>query len=415
VDKPGRKRGAYYGNISTMSDLPQKAERKKQKMQMRRESGQSKKGQKVRCWIDYPLPNGKVRRESVGGFEGLNAYSITDAKAALSKRTVQKREKRILEMLPESTMTFQELTDWYLDLKTVKKLKSYIRIKQALNNFNAVFGNMIVGSIKSILLENYQEDREGQGKAAATIDMEISIAKTMIIKAFDNDMVDGRVLKAFRNVKKRLKKGANARKRTMSIDEYVTLIDKAPQHLKAFVIVAFNTGMREGELRLLKWSYVDRVNNYIRLPAEVTKEDRQKNIPVNHHVRKALASLPRAIQHDYVFTYKGQPITSPGGLKRSFKTACKETDIPHGTKTPNGIIFHDIRRTVKTNMLEAGMDKVHRDLILGHSLKGMDVHYMAPSEDALRKAMDKYTRWIDNEILNLDHSLDPKVKREATG
>jgi len=46
VDKTGRKRGAYYGNISTMSDLPQKAERKKQKMQMRRESGQSKKGQK---------------------------------------------------------------------------------------------------------------------------------------------------------------------------------------------------------------------------------------------------------------------------------------------------------------------------------------------------------------------------------
>jgi hypothetical protein len=31
--------------------------------------------------------------------------------------------------------------------------------------------------------------------------MEISIAKTMIIKAFDNDMVDGRVLKAFRSVK----------------------------------------------------------------------------------------------------------------------------------------------------------------------------------------------------------------------
>ena len=66
-------------------------------------------------------------------------------------------------------------------------------------------------------------------------------------------------------------------------------------------------------------------------------------------------------------------------------------------------------------MLEACVDKVHRDLILGHSLKGMDAHYMAPSEDALRKAMDKYTRWIDNEILNLDHFLGPKVKRGATG
>jgi len=50
---------------------------------------------------------------------------------------------------------------------------------------------MAVDGIKPVLLEDYQEDRERQGRAAATIDMEISIAKTMIIKAFDNDMIDG--------------------------------------------------------------------------------------------------------------------------------------------------------------------------------------------------------------------------------
>ena len=75
----------------------------------------AKQLKKVRYWIDYPLPDGKQRRESVGAFEDLNAYSITDAKTALAKRRVQKKEKRLLEMLPESTMTFQELTDWYLD------------------------------------------------------------------------------------------------------------------------------------------------------------------------------------------------------------------------------------------------------------------------------------------------------------
>jgi len=185
--------------------------------------------------------------------------SIEKARDADGKRRVQKRENRIFDMLPESKMTFQELTDWYLDLKTVKKLKSFTRIKQALNNFNQTFANMIVGNIKPVYLENYQEDREGQGRADATIDMEISIAKTMIIKAFDNDMVDGRVLKAFRSVKRKLKKGSNARKRTLTIDEYLRLIYKAPHHLKAFIIIAYNTGMRIGELRLLKWSYVDRI------------------------------------------------------------------------------------------------------------------------------------------------------------
>ncbi|MFC1816917.1 hypothetical protein ACFL0M_13515 [Thermodesulfobacteriota bacterium] len=115
-------------------------------------------------------------------------------------------------MLPESKMTFRELTDWYLSLKMVKKLKSYPRYEQALNNFNATFGDMIVGNIKPVFLEIFQEDRETQGLADATIDMELTISKTMIIKAFDNDMIDGRVLKAFRSIKRKLKKGSNAQK-----------------------------------------------------------------------------------------------------------------------------------------------------------------------------------------------------------
>jgi hypothetical protein len=49
--------------------------------------------------------------------EGLNAYSKSDAEIALSKREVQKREKRILDMLPESTITFRELSEWYLGLR----------------------------------------------------------------------------------------------------------------------------------------------------------------------------------------------------------------------------------------------------------------------------------------------------------
>jgi hypothetical protein len=179
-----------------------------------------KKQKKIRYWIDYPLPGGNRRRESVGSFKEFDAYSIKDANKALSKRTVQKSEKRMLDMLPESTTTFQELTDWYLSLPKVKKLKSYVRIEQALHNFNAVFGNKIADKIKAEMLEEYQEDRVRQGRANATIDMEINYAKAVIIKAFYNDKVESDALKAFRSLKKRLIKGGNARKWTMTIDEY---------------------------------------------------------------------------------------------------------------------------------------------------------------------------------------------------
>jgi integrase len=120
--------------------------------------------------------------------------------------------------------------------------------------------------------------------------------------AFNNDKVGGYVLKAFRKIKNKTRRGAGARGRTVAIGEYLRLLVEAPQHLRAFLIIAMNTGMRPGEIRGLKWSYVDRQAGMIRLPAEVTKEKRPKLIPINHHVQAVLDAQIRAIHHDYVVT-----------------------------------------------------------------------------------------------------------------
>jgi len=358
-----------------------------------------KRLQKVRYWVVNRLPNGKQRWEPVG-------LSIEEARAAEGKRRAQKVENPgILEKVPAERMTFAELADWYLDLSPVKKLSSYNRIRQGIANFNRAFGARIVSTLKPLDLEDYQEKREEGGRAPATIDMEISLVKTMVAKAFDNDLVDGRTVKAFRVVKRKLKKAGNARKRTITIEEYLKLVDVAPDHLKAFLTVAFNTGMRTGELRALRWSHIDREKWFIRLPADIPKEKKAKVIPINHNVKRVLADLPRAIHHDFVLTYKNEPIVTAGGIKNSFISACGKAGILYGQHEPNGVTFHDLRRTVKTNMLNAGVDKVHRDIILGHSLHGMDVHYMSPSEEDLHRAMSKYTAWLDAQMQTLAKPL----------
>jgi hypothetical protein len=93
------------------------------------------------------------------------------------------------------------------------------------------------------------------------------------------------------------------------------------------------------------------------------------------------------------------------GLARQdlLNAACGRAGITQGRGEPEGVILHDIRRTVKTNMLSAGVDKVYRDTILGHSLKGMDIYYMAPSEDDLHRAMGIYTEWLDAQMQSVDH------------
>ena len=61
-------------------------------------------------------------------------------------------------------------------------------------------------------------------------------------------------------------------------------------------------------------------------------------------------------------------------------------------------------------MLKAVIDKVYRDTILGHLMRGMDAHYMAPSESDLKHNMDIYTDWLDSqlEIRFVDQSVDQK-------
>jgi len=57
-------------------------------------------------------------------------------------------------------------------------------------------------------------------------------------------------------------------------------------------------------------------------------------------------------------------------------------------------------------MLKAGVDKVYRDTITGHSLRGMDAHYIVPSENDLHQAMGKFTEWLDLQIANVDQTVD---------
>jgi integrase len=372
----------------------------------------AKRGQRVKYWIVYRMPDGKQRKEYVGSFEELNGYSIEDARIAESKRKTQKKENRLLDIKIDSKLTFNELTKWYLSLSSVKALASFRSVSIYLNNFNKVYGDKAVGTIKPLDLEELQTKRKKQGLKPATIDLEIALVKTMVTKAFDNDLLDGNSLKAFRRIKRMIKRGANARKRIISFEEYLNLFDSATSHFRPVLIVAYNTGMRSGELQKLQWSHIDRKKMFIRLPAEVTKESREKNIPINHHVKSVLSVLLRSINHDFVFINKRRPFAHQYGFLYSFKSTCERAGLPYGRNVQNGMTMHDIRGTVKTNMLGAGMDKIYRDLILGHSLTGMDVHYMAPTEDTLKKEMERFTQWLDD---RLAEALQMLTKPLTTG
>ena len=77
--------------------------------------------------------------------------------------------------------------------------------------------------------------------------------------------------------------------------------------------------------------------------------------------------------------------------------------MPSIPAASSGALWHGL---VKTNMVAAGIDEIYRDTLLGHSKKGMDVHYIHPEEKTLIDAMNKYTAWLNNQLEFVDHAVD---------
>jgi len=107
-------------------------------------------------------------------------------------------------------MTFNELTEWYLDQPDRKSKKFYKTIQYNLNSFNHDFGSTIIGYLRPIDLKNYQSKRKSEGKSDSYIDQEIGAARTMIRMVYDNDIISLEPVMVFSKVKKLLKKNSNA-------------------------------------------------------------------------------------------------------------------------------------------------------------------------------------------------------------
>jgi integrase len=355
----------------------------------------------VRYWIGYRTPTGKQRRELVG-------TSITEANLAYSKRTVQRVEKpSILERPKESSLTFSELTAWYLgdepiNGKTYEAMKDkayFVTVRYNLQSFNEGLGSVVVGQVEKIDLENYQSQRRREGYSFSYIDDHMGAARTMVKVAWENNIIGGKPLKEFRKVKKLLTKNANARVRVLSLGEYQGLLDASEGHMGVVLELAFWTGMRRGEILNLTWERVDLGRRLIYLESSCTKEGQAKTIPIAKPLLRTLMRLPNRLQaasgnmgNNHVISFRGKPVKDVRG---ALSNACEKADIPFGRKVTNGFTLHDMRHTFATVARKAGVPRNVIIAIMGHSdSTDMNLRYDTVDESDLLEAVDRIEAYV---------------------
>jgi len=192
-------------------------------------------------------------------------------------------------------------------------------------------------------------------------------------------------------------------------------LPKESQIASWMVKLAFTTGQRSGEILRLKWSDIDFKDKLMLIPASVSKNKIDHVVPLGRLSWAVIQEMKKGTgDYEYLF-----PASNRGGLiedKHIFNTTISKVirEYCHENKKVQKFLARDIRRTVKTFMGKAGIDKAIRDRVQNHSLQDVSSkHY--DRYDYLREKRQALIVWNDylDLIINPDKKVTHITKKRA--
>lgn len=329
-------------------------------------------------WIRYAGLDGKTV------YESSKSSKLKDAENLLIERKhmIKEGNQPVVKKIPN--ITFRELADEYM--KWAERQRAYKQKATLINQLVGIFGNYSLRHFSTKFLEQYQTERMQKGNKPATINRHLATIKHMFTKAVDWEYVEEEALKRVRKVKQ-LEEN-NRRLRYLSREECQALIASCDTHLRPLVIMAINTGMREGEIFNLRWdTHIDLKHGFILL--DITKNGERREIPINGTVRVTLQNVIRRLDIPYVF-FNPETAKPYRRVQNSFKTALRKAGI-------KDFRFHDLRHTFASHLVMEGVDLTTVSRLLGHKDLTMTLRYahLSPSHNA--KAVDLLDRTLNQE------------------
>jgi integrase len=369
-------------------------------------------------WIDYYV-NGRRKRERIGPDKRL-------AETVHRKRKVEIAEGKYLDKRRPMTTTFNDLVNAYrkwlgLDPASggpprLRSWNSYLRA--AFPPLQAYFEGKRLGEITPALVEQYRACRKStisvrrRPIATSTINRELSCLKRMFAVACKGLLVlPGGAPETNPLQHVSLEPERNIRDRVLSPEEFDRVYQAADDWLRPILLVAYQTGMRQGEIRSVRWGQVDLKQGLIRLGAEDTKNGEGRLIPLNRTLIELFKTLPRYLGCPYVFPNPGKidawqanpeevDVRYDGTyISHRFARACHKVGVTNVT-------FHDLRHTFVTNARRAGIDYFRIMAISGHKTMLVFKRYHTIDAGDLTQAIRQMDTYMDT-MANLDTQQQP--------
>jgi integrase len=242
------------------------------------------------------------------------------------------------------------------------------------------FGGYRLNEISPFLIERYKQQRREtvtkrkKTRSPSSVNRELEVLSHALSMAVDNDKIPQNPCRKVRKLRT-----DGGRERYLTEEEEARLmvaLNESPPHLRSFVVLALETGLRKSELLGLQVNQVDFVKNEIRICQ--TKTDKPKTVPLSSTARAILNEIP---WHETPAFYPLRFFTV-WDVKKSFASACKRAGI-------EDFRIHDLRHTAATRWRQAGADEFTVMRLLGHTRVNTSAIYAHSTPMELRQIVER--------------------------
>jgi integrase len=321
-------------------------------------------------WLKYYVPGRKQPvRESAETTDKKEAERLLRQRMAKAYRGAEYSEKtervvvnQLFDLILEDYRLLNRATTYDIEMRINKHLRPY-------------FGNSRAGDVTSASIRKYTTDRVAVAQPA-TVNKELSYLRRAFRLGLQNEppLVE-------RVPYIRMLRVDNAREGIIEHETYRAIRDSLPSYARIAFVISYHTGSRKGEIGKIRLDKIDLKRSRIDLPGRTTKNGKPRYLPIYGDMAAELSmaisladpGCPFLVQKD------GARVED---WEKSWATACSLAGA-------DDALFHDLRRTALTNMIEAGFSEKEAMEISGHLTRAVFDRYHIVSERRLKQLSER--------------------------
>lgn len=223
------------------------------------------------------------------------------------------------------------------------------------------------------LIDKIAAKKAETGVAVATVNRMLAVIRSILNRAVHEwEWLD-------RAPKVKLRQEQNHRIRWLTHTEADKLIHELPEHLSDMAVFTLATGLRQHNVKSLKWEDVNLTTQHAVVHPDEAKANKAISVPLNDAalmvLKKRVGSHPV-----YVFTFRGKPVEQVN--TKAWRNALKRAGI-------EAFRWHDLRHTWASWHIQQGTSLQELQLLGGWSSFAMVLRYAHLSSAHLRNAANR--------------------------